>query len=219
MRAELDAGHDVSEQVLAVLRRHVSTATARSILSIAAPHAASAGGALERAQLRDVRDGIARGLRLFLDPKRVDECLAAFDALAGGKAAPAELRAVVPIRREDDIVRARSTARDLAVKLGFSVIAQTRLATAVSELARNVVQYAGADGEVAITVVAPPGLDIVVTDRGPGIPNLDRILAGDYRSKLGLGLGLRGVKQIADRFEIDTRAGGGTTVKLLFRAK
>lgn len=119
---------------------------------------------------------------------------------------------MVHLRVEDDIARARIEARELATKLGFSVVGRTRLVTAVSELARNIVLYAN-EGQIELTPVAvPPGLAVVARDRGPGIPNIEQIMSGNYKSQLGMGLGLRGVKQIADRFDIQTAAGQGTTV-------
>ncbi len=97
------------------------------------------------------------------------------------------------------------------------MIGQTRLMTAVSELARNIIQYAG-EGQLDLTPTStPPGVEIVAKDRGPGIPNLDRIMAGNYRSRLGMGLGLRGVKRLAERFDVRTGAGQGTVVSALFK--
>jgi serine/threonine-protein kinase RsbT len=103
------------------------------------------------------------------------------------------------------------------VALGFSVVGQTRVMTAVSELARNIVQYAG-EGEIELSPTSqPPGVEIVARDRGPGIPNLDRIMVGNYRSRLGMGLGLRGVKNLAERFDVRTEIGRGTLVSALVR--
>lgn len=132
-------------------------------------------------------------------------------------APPASVRSLAPsifvqIRAEDDIARARSEARELASTAGFSVVGRTRLVTAVSELARNIVLYAN-EGQIELTpVAAPAGIAVVASDRGPGIANLEQIMAGDYKSRLGMGLGLRGVKRLAERFEIQTAPGQGTTV-------
>ena len=131
---------------------------------------------------------------------------------ASVRSPPSARYALIPIRTEDDITRARSEARDIATKLGFSVVGRTRLVTAVSELARNIVLYVG-EGQVELNLLSSPdGLSVIARDHGPGIPNLDQIMAGDYKSRLGMGLGLRGVKRIADRFDIQTGAGQGTTV-------
>jgi serine/threonine-protein kinase RsbT len=91
------------------------------------------------------------------------------------------------------------------------VLGQTRLTTAVSELARNIVLYAGT-GQVEVRPTSPPGLEVVARDNGPGIANLARIMGGDYRSRHGMGLGLRGVKKLAERFDVQTAPGRGTTV-------
>ena len=100
--------------------------------------------------------------------------------------------------------------------MGYSSTGQTRLATAVSELARNIVQYAG-EGEIHFLPTAAPGIEVVAKDHGPGIPNLEQILNGTYKSRHGMGLGLRGVKRLGDRFEVQTAAGRGTTVSFHLR--
>jgi serine/threonine-protein kinase RsbT len=136
--------------------------------------------------------------------------------------APASARSFIPpllvqIRVEDDIARARSEARDLASVMAFSVVGRTRLVTAVSELARNIVLYAR-EGQIELLPVASPaGITVTASDRGPGIANLEQIMVGDYKSRLGMGLGLRGVKRLADRFEIHTAPGQGTTVSFFVK--
>jgi serine/threonine-protein kinase RsbT len=87
--------------------------------------------------------------------------------------------------------------------------------TAISEVARNIVLYAG-QGQIEIATVKR-GIEIVARDRGPGIANLDQVLAGNYKSRMGMGLGLRGVKKIADQFDIQTAPGRGTTVRFTMR--
>ena len=99
-------------------------------------------------------------------------------------------------------------------RLGFSTVGRTRLATVASELARNIVRYAGS-GSISFRAVGgePPSVEIEACDDGPGIPNLDEILGGDYRSRSGLGLGLRGVRKLSERFEVRTAPRAGTTVR------
>jgi signal transduction histidine kinase len=112
-----------------------------------------------------------------------------------------------------DLVAARQRARQIAATLGFDEQDQTRIATVVSEMARNVVRYARA-GKVEFSVATgeTPALVITVTDRGPGIPNLDDILAGRYVSKTGMGIGITGARRLMDEFEITSEAGKGSTV-------
>ncbi len=130
----------------------------------------------------------------------------------------------VRIRQERDVVFARQRARQIASAVGFDPTEQTRIATAVSELARNAFEYARG-GVVAYGIegsAAPQVLSITVSDSGQGIPNLDEILSGSYRSSTGLGLGLVGTRRLMDHFTISsTPAGTSVTVKKLLprRAK
>ena len=107
----------------------------------------------------------------------------------------------VDLRHDEGVVTARQRARDVAELLGFDRLEQTRIATAVSELARNAHRYAGG-GEVRIRCAAD-ALRVEVVDSGPGIPNLDEVLRGEYTSSTGLGRGLVGVRQLMDEFVID----------------
>ena len=125
----------------------------------------------------------------------------------------------IPIAEEDDIVAARQSARELAKALGFRAIDQTRITTAVSELARNVVRYA-TDGRGEVTLrpldVAGGGvgIEIVVRDEGPGIADVDLALREGYTSGRGLGMGLPGTRRLMDEMAIDSAPGRGTTVTI-----
>jgi serine/threonine-protein kinase RsbT len=120
----------------------------------------------------------------------------------------------VEVRSEADIVNARVHAKAKAEALGFGYMDQTRIATAVSELARNAFQYGG-KGKVTMQLVNKEGrrgIEIVVEDHGPGIRELESVLRGGYSTGGGLGLGLSGSKKLMDEFEIKTKVGEGTTV-------
>jgi signal transduction histidine kinase/CheY-like chemotaxis protein len=121
----------------------------------------------------------------------------------------------VNVAREHDVVNARQRARQVAELLGFDGQDQTRIATAVSEIARNAFRYAkGGRVEFAIEGASTPQrLLIVVRDGGPGIAELSRILQGEYRSATGLGLGLIGAKRLLDAFDVETSS-AGTTVSM-----
>ena len=129
---------------------------------------------------------------------------------------------VVEIRHEQDVVLARQRGRQIAGALGFVIQQQTRIATALSEIARNAYQYAGG-GRVEFSLVTEPHptdprrnrqtLVIEVRDKGPGIARLEAILAGQYRSESGLGIGIVGTKRLMDRVEIQS-SDHGTTVTL-----
>jgi signal transduction histidine kinase/CheY-like chemotaxis protein len=122
----------------------------------------------------------------------------------------------VTVRIEHDTVHARQRARQIARLLGFDTQDQTRIATAVSEIARNAYNYAGGGRvEYLLEGCTSPQLFIVkVTDKGPGIRNLSTIMDGRYESQTGMGLGIIGASRLMDQFEIDSVPGGGTTVLL-----
>ena len=119
------------------------------------------------------------------------------------------------VRYELDVVLARQRARTIAAALKFDVQAQTRIATAVSEVVRNAFQYAGGGSiDFEIENGAERMLLISVRDSGRGIPNLDEILAGRYVSKTGMGLGMIGAKRLLDHFQVETNKASGTVVVL-----
>jgi signal transduction histidine kinase/CheY-like chemotaxis protein len=118
----------------------------------------------------------------------------------------------VRIHHEHDIVAARRRARQLAAALGFDTPEQTRIATAVSELARNAFQYAGG-GMVdyfAEGALAPQVLTIRVSDHGPGLGNVDALLSGQYHSRTGMGLGIVGTRRLMDAFDVKSGPDGTT---------
>lgn len=122
----------------------------------------------------------------------------------------------VTIQREQDVVTARQRARQLAALLEFDAQDQTRLATAVSEIARNAFTYAGG-GKVEYVIEGqthPQIFLIKVSDKGPGIRALAQILEGQYHSTTGMGLGIVGVRRLMDRFQIESVPGQGTTIWL-----
>jgi len=120
---------------------------------------------------------------------------------------------IVRIRAARDVVQACDLAREVARKLGFSLLDQTKIATAASELARNILLYVG-DGELRVGVVDPPkrGIQIIAVDSGAGIADLGLVMNSGYRSRTGMGMGLKGTKRLMDDLAIDSRAGMGTTV-------
>ena len=121
------------------------------------------------------------------------------------------------VTSDADVVRVRQAVRDLAVAARLSIVDQTKLVTATSELARNTLVYGGG-GEVRATLVermGRTGVEIVFSDDGPGIPDLDLALTDGWTSGNGMGLGLSGTKRLVDEFDIDTAPGAGTRVRIL----
>ena len=111
--------------------------------------------------------------------------------------------------RDEDVVAARQRARQVAELLGVERQGQTKLATAVSEMARNAVRYAGA-GSVEFAIDLEAGmLTVTIADQGPGIPHLQSVLDGTYTSKTGMGLGIVGTRRLVDTFAIESTAGRG----------
>jgi len=124
----------------------------------------------------------------------------------------------VSVRQELDVVTARRRARHLAALLGFDPQDQTRISTAVSEIARNAFAYGqGGRVEFAVEGDAPQRMRVTISDKGPGIPNLKRILAGGYQSQTGMGLGIIGAQRLMDDCTIETAEGAGTVVTLMKR--
>ena len=124
----------------------------------------------------------------------------------------AEIR--VAINSNQDIVTARQRGRALAAELGFSATDATLVATAISELARNIVSYAR-HGEITlkkIQVSSRRGVLIIASDDGPGIPDIRQALRDGFSTSGSLGLGLPGVRRLMDEFEITSRPGRGTIV-------
>jgi serine/threonine-protein kinase RsbT len=122
-----------------------------------------------------------------------------------------------PVSSDVDLVVARRKGRALAEENGFSSNDATLVATAISELARNIVTYAGS-GEILIGLVNGddrPGIAVIARDRGPGIPDVKRAMHEGYSTSGGLGLGLPGVRRIMDEFEIVSGPGEGTTVTVV----
>ena len=132
---------------------------------------------------------------------------------------PPEPEERIAIESDNDVVTARQRARELAAKLELTSTDQTLLATAISEVARNITTYA-TRGEVLLSIVrdaGPPsreGIRVVARDQGPGIADLDLAMQDGYTSGGGLGLGLSGAKRLSNEFEISSTVGKGTWVRL-----
>lgn len=120
----------------------------------------------------------------------------------------------MPVRNDLDIVSARVQARNMAKDLGFGVIDQARIATAISELTRNIVLYTQG-GQILIEAIERDGrrgIEVVCSDQGPGIAEIDLVMQDGYSSQRGLGMGLPGTRRLMDEFEIESQVDVGTTV-------
>jgi serine/threonine-protein kinase RsbT len=122
----------------------------------------------------------------------------------------------VAINSDQDIVLARQKGRMMSMELGFSSVDATLIATAISELARNIVSYAR-KGEIILEEVrgsSREGILIIAADHGPGIPDIRQALRDGFSTSGSLGLGLPGVRRLMDEFEISSQSGRGTIVKV-----
>jgi serine/threonine-protein kinase RsbT len=122
----------------------------------------------------------------------------------------------LPLRTEHDIVLARQSVRKLSQELTFSLVDQTKIVTAASELARNTVIYGGG-GVLTWEVLhdgTRKGLRLTFKDEGPGIPNLELAMMDGWSSGTGLGMGLSGTKRLVNEFEIESQPGSGTRVTI-----
>jgi len=123
---------------------------------------------------------------------------------------------VHPIQSSEDVVRVRQLARERAVAQGFSLVDQTKLVTAASELARNTLEYGGG-GEVTVEVLSDgirKGVRLTFSDHGPGIVDIDLALKDGYTTGGGLGLGLSGARRLSNEFRIESKVGEGTRVAI-----
>ena len=141
-------------------------------------------------------------------------CWTARSGRVAGTVSVAVADIVVAVRRPDDIVTARQAGRALADDLGFSLTDVTMIATAISEVARNITAYAG-QGEIRLLVEERGGrkaLVVQAADQGPGIDDVARALEDGYSTGAGLGVGLPGARRLMDQLEIQSRPGHGTLV-------
>ena len=124
---------------------------------------------------------------------------------------------LIALRSTDDIIKARQLVRDCAVLQGLSLVDQTKLVTAASELARNTLVHGGG-GEMCLQAVnegVRRGVQVTFTDQGPGIADVELAMTDGYTTRGGLGLGLSGSKRLVNEFAIESKPGKGTTVRIV----
>jgi serine/threonine-protein kinase RsbT len=227
----------VEDAVGAVLSGAISAITQRSIFNRLGGLARTPVGQLGPVERQTVLKELESSLRLFARASSAELLAACERALTdtsatgsgtssstgGPGAGPASnaIHKVFAVDQEKDIATARLEAWSEAVRIGLSKFTAVKVATAVSELARNIVFYAG-KGTVELRATEDergPSLQIVATDKGPGIEprKLEEIWAGTYKSQRGMGKGLLAVKKLVTDFHLDTGPGKGTTVTCVFR--
>lgn len=196
------------EAITSILERYMSRVNARGLVARALQERGFSERTLTRDDLAKCSVSLRRGIELFVSPRLQPEALDRFNEFFGARAEPASRR--IELQREADISTARAEARRLCENAGASAFSMQKVTTIVSELARNIVLYAK-KGSIELDFTNSNRRNqIVVTavDNGPGIPNLNQILDGHYKSRTGLGKGLLGTKRLADRFQISTSSQG-----------
>jgi serine/threonine-protein kinase RsbT len=124
---------------------------------------------------------------------------------------------LIGLRSMDDMIKARQLVRDCAIFQGLSLVDQTKIVTAASELARNTLIHGGG-GEMRLQALNDGprrGVKVIFADRGPGIPNIELAMKDGYTTRGGLGLGLSGSKRLVNEFSIESESGKGTTVSIV----
>ncbi|MGC4122529.1 MAG: anti-sigma regulatory factor [Myxococcales bacterium] len=210
-----------ARRLIDALQRYVGPLTAQTIVETGCLRAQLTSQSLRPEQVPLLVPELEKGLKLFVkEPVKQAACLADLASVASRGSSTSLLPTLVkvPVADERALLEARGLARQMAADLGFSVSAQTQVATVVSELARNIVNYAG---KGMVTLISYPAgrvtLEVIAEDQGPGIPNLESVLGGTNRSKTGMGLGLRGSRNLMDRFDIQTGPGGTRVIAAKYR--
>lgn len=231
----------VESEIGAILSGTISAITQRSIFNRLGPLAARPVNQLSNQDRATVMAELENSVRLFArrnsaeliascaralgvdGPAATAGASAASSSASGGGSATAPSAKKLAVEQEKDIATARLEAWSEAVRIGLSKFTSVKVATAVSELARNIVFYAG-KGTVELRAVRDdkgPVLQIIASDQGPGIgpAKLEEIWSGTYKSQRGMGKGLVAVKKLVDEFQLDTAPGRGTTVTCMFRGE
>lgn len=200
------------DRLLALVSGYVSDIHARSIVRRAFESCGVVGREPEDRDLPRVLSRVERSLQLFLSGDSQARLRVEIQALLPADVGRRDSE-VIDIADEGDIVTARSRARELCVERGADRMSTQKAATIVSELARNIVSYTPG-GYLELSWRASPNrLGIKAVDKGRGIGNLEEILAGRYRSRTGLGMGLAGTRRLATAFDVKTGP-SGTTVEV-----
>jgi serine/threonine-protein kinase RsbT len=190
------------DRVLVVLGRHLSATNAQNVLSRALRESRTTG-TLQTDDVQKLQPALERGLRLFLPLGTVANVLVELSRAFAPSEPPRAQTLRVAI--EADVSESRLAARAMCEVLGARRVVVQKVATIVSELARNIYMYAGKGTiELVPAAASAPRLIIRAVDEGPGIPHLEEVLGGRYKSRTGLGAGLLGTKRLVDRFDIAT---------------
>lgn len=192
------------------------------MLSRACQRSGLAAGSLAPGHVSRLLVDLEPAMRLYLRPRAVRAARDVIRSLGSSQTTTAGAPShgtsegadvEILVQRVEDIDTARNAALRLSREAGLGSVTSVKVATVVSELARNIHQYAG-EGLILLRALngTRPGMRVTAQDSGPGIPHLDQVLSGRWRSKHGLGLGLLGTRRLMCSFEIEAAPGQGTKV-------
>lgn len=203
------------ELLLTTLHQYMPPTTARIVLKSCLEPLRATPETLNAADLPRVVTALVSATRHFVQGEKREALAQALKAFGTPQA---DLEpATIQLNQENDLSEARVAARRLMELLGANSLQTQKAATAVSEISRNVLSYAKKGTLELVPKRGPPAKLVVrAVDQGPGIPNLEEILSGNYRSKTGMGLGLLGVKRISSGFVVHTGPSGTTVEFELF---
>ena len=215
---------DATQAILAILGRFFAEPVARALLLITRSREGLEGVPLADAALGRAVDALERALPAYLaNPTRRQSCIDELRELMTERQSPPSIapsergpssQRIYHVGDSGEHQSAAEVARAYCRNAGFSVLDQTKVSTAVAELTRNMIQYAGG-GELWFSMLrAPRRLEVAAIDRGPGIPEVDLVMSTAYRSRTGMGMGLKGVKRIVDELEIQSSRAG---TRIVFR--
>lgn len=196
--------------ILVVLQRYLSKVNAQLALDRALQRVDLDAATVEDRHIGSLVPQLERTLNLFVERARLPHLVA--ELRSQSDIMPRIERSIIGISSEADLSEARLQARQMCQDLGAPSLMRQKVVTLVSELARNIVLYAQRGSVELSPFYDPKRIVVRATDEGPGINNLQEILAGEYKSRTGMGMGLRGCKRLSDRFEIQTD-GSGTRIE------
>jgi len=208
----------VEQKLIDELKDVVGTILAKSIVTLGVARSKIDVARARPGDEQRLREELRKGLQLFVkESDRRSRCLERLDAVLASfePSPPAEQAILIELLSESDIVKARGAGRDMCRDLGFTGAIQIKVATAISELARNVIQYAGA-GRIKLGTITGQrhGIEVIIQDEGPGIAEIDQIMRGEFTSKSGMGIGIVGTRNLMDDFDVQTAPGKGTVITI-----
>jgi serine/threonine-protein kinase RsbT len=193
----------IHAQLLEIMTEYISGINARSVVRRALEKSGG-GDMVDAKNLAQVVVRLEAASQLFVQPSQHAEMMERIRAMQSQGAGSPHKPTVIRVVAESDIVVARSRARQICESLGASTTTTHKIATVVSELARNIVSYTKGGQIELIPCAQPKSVLVRASDEGPGIRNLDEILNGQYKSNTGLGIGLAGSKRLSESFTIKT---------------